>query len=52
MIQVLVVRPRSSRMRLQIQGLSKRYPNGVQALDQVGLDLSPGMLGLQWYAGQ
>jgi ABC-type multidrug transport system ATPase subunit len=33
-------------MRLQIQGLSKRYPNGVQALDQVTLDLPPGMFGL------
>lgn len=33
-------------MRLQIQGLSKRYPNGVQALDQVDLDLAPGMFGL------
>src|SRR5882724_2676208 len=33
-------------MRLQIQGLSKRYPNGVQALDRVELDLAPGMFGL------
>jgi ABC-2 type transport system ATP-binding protein len=33
-------------MRLQIQGLSKRYPNGVQALDRVDLDLAPGMFGL------
>ncbi|MDB6085575.1 MAG: transporter ATP-binding protein [Gammaproteobacteria bacterium] len=33
-------------MRLRIQGLSKRYPNGVQALDRVELDLAPGMFGL------
>jgi ABC-2 type transport system ATP-binding protein len=33
-------------MRLQIQELSKRYPNGVQALDRVDLDLAPGMFGL------
>jgi ABC-2 type transport system ATP-binding protein len=33
-------------MRLQIKGLSKRYPNGVQALDRVELDLAPGMFGL------
>lgn len=33
-------------MRLQIRGLSKRYPKGVQALDQVNLDLAPGMFGL------
>jgi len=33
-------------MRLQIQGLSKRYPGGVQALDQVSLTLAPGMFGL------
>ncbi|HEY3785448.1 MAG TPA: ABC transporter ATP-binding protein [Steroidobacteraceae bacterium] len=33
-------------MRLTIRGLSKRYPNGVQALEQVSLDLSPGMFGL------
>jgi ABC-2 type transport system ATP-binding protein len=32
-------------MRLQIRGLSKRY-NAVQALDQVNLDLAPGMFGL------
>ncbi|HVO47602.1 MAG TPA: ABC transporter ATP-binding protein [Steroidobacteraceae bacterium] len=33
-------------MRLQIRDLSKRYPNGVQALDHVSLDLWPGMFGL------
>jgi ABC-type multidrug transport system ATPase subunit len=33
-------------MRLLIEGLSKRYPNGVQALDRVELDLAPGMFGL------
>jgi ABC-2 type transport system ATP-binding protein len=33
-------------MQLSIRGLSKRYANGVQALDQVSLELSPGMFGL------
>src|SRR6185437_848734 len=33
-------------MRLKIRALSKRYPNGVQALEQVSLDISPGMFGL------
>jgi ABC-2 type transport system ATP-binding protein len=33
-------------MQLQIRGLSKRYPNGVQALDRVDLELAPGMFGL------
>lgn len=33
-------------MQLKIRGLSKRYPNGVQALEQISLDLSPGMFGL------
>lgn len=40
MIQVVAV-PTEELMRLQIQGLSKRYPNGVQALDRVELDLAP-----------
>jgi ABC-2 type transport system ATP-binding protein len=33
-------------MRLMIRGLSKRYANGVQALDEVSLELAPGMFGL------
>ena len=33
-------------MQLEIRGLSKRYPNGVQALDQVSLSVPPGMFGL------
>ncbi len=33
-------------MQLSIQGLSKRYPNGVQALNQVSLDIPIGMFGL------
>jgi len=33
-------------MRLTIRDLSKRYPNGVQALDAVSLTIDPGMFGL------
>lgn len=33
-------------MRLQIQNLQKTYPNGVQALDQISLDIHRGMFGL------
>jgi len=33
-------------MRLLIRELSKKYPNGVQALDQVSLTIEPGMFGL------
>ncbi len=33
-------------MTLQIDRLSKRYPNGVQALDEVSLNVGPGMFGL------
>jgi ABC-2 type transport system ATP-binding protein len=33
-------------MHLRIDGLSKRYPGGVQALDQVSLDIAPGLFGL------
>ena len=33
-------------MDLEIEGLSKRYPNGVQALRDVSLRISPGMFGL------
>jgi ABC-type multidrug transport system ATPase subunit len=33
-------------MNLVIRGLSKRYANGVQALDNVSLDIGPGMFGL------
>lgn len=33
-------------MKLRIANLSKRYPNGVQALDNVHLEISPGMFGL------
>ncbi len=31
---------------LEISGLSKTYPNGVQALDDVSLTIKPGMFGL------
>jgi len=31
---------------LDIRNLSKRYPNGVQALDNVSLSIGPGMFGL------
>ena len=31
---------------LEISGLSKTYPNGVQALDDVSLTIRPGMFGL------
>jgi ABC-2 type transport system ATP-binding protein len=33
-------------MQLTIRDLSKRYPNGVQALDRVSLTVPPGMFGL------
>ena len=33
-------------MQLSIRNLSKRYGNGVQALDDVSLDIAPGMFGL------
>ena len=33
-------------MQLTIRNLSKRYANGVQALDNVSLDIAPGMFGL------
>jgi ABC-type multidrug transport system ATPase subunit len=33
-------------MTLRIEGLSKRYPNGVQALKDVSLSIEPGMFGL------
>lgn len=33
-------------MQLQIRDLSKKYPNGVQALDRVSLTIKPGMFGL------
>ncbi len=33
-------------MKLQIKNLSKTYPNGVKALDNVSLNISPGMYGL------
>src|SRR5499427_3008381 len=33
-------------MQLQITGLSKRYPNGTQALQDVSLSISQGMFGL------
>src|SRR3954469_18666739 len=33
-------------MDLVIQGLSKKYPNGVQALKDVSLTIQPGMFGL------
>src|SRR5688572_23756969 len=33
-------------MELKIQGLSKRYPGGVQALSDVDLTIGPGMFGL------
>ncbi|HTV18762.1 MAG TPA: ABC transporter ATP-binding protein [Polyangiaceae bacterium] len=33
-------------MNLEIEHLSKRYPNGVQALDDVSLSIAPGMFGL------
>ena len=33
-------------MQLAIQNLSKRYANGVQALDNVNLSIAPGMFGL------
>lgn len=33
-------------MQLDIRILSKRYANGVQAIDHVSLTIPPGMLGL------
>src|SRR5262245_34742673 len=33
-------------MELRIEGLSKRYPNGVQALQDVTLNIPQGMFGL------
>ena len=33
-------------MQLTLRDLSKRYANGVQALDKVSLDIAPGMFGL------
>jgi len=33
-------------MELRISGLSKRYPNGVQALDDISLTIPAGMFGL------
>jgi ABC-2 type transport system ATP-binding protein len=33
-------------VQLTITNLSKRYPNGVQALDNVSLSITPGMFGL------
>ena len=33
-------------MSLTISGLSKTYPNGTQALNNVSLDIPPGMFGL------
>jgi ABC-2 type transport system ATP-binding protein len=33
-------------MELRIEGLSKRYPGGVQALSDVNLTIGPGMFGL------
>ena len=33
-------------MQLEIRNLSKRYANGVQALDNVSLTIAPGMFGL------
>jgi ABC-2 type transport system ATP-binding protein len=33
-------------MHLTIRDLSKRYANGVQALDRISLDIAPGMFGL------
>jgi len=33
-------------MKLSIQNISKTYSNGVKAIDQLSLDISPGMFGL------
>ena len=33
-------------MQLNIRDLSKKYPNGTQALKNVSLDIPPGMFGL------
>src|SRR5205085_1911494 len=35
-----------NRMLLQIENLSKTYPNGTRALDDVSLSIPPGMFGL------
>jgi ABC-2 type transport system ATP-binding protein len=43
-IQALSLPPTA--MQLSIRNLSKRYANGVQALDNVSLDIAPGMFGL------
>src|SRR4051812_18138431 len=37
---------REVRMQLVIRDLSKRYGNGVQALDRISLEIGPGMFGL------
>jgi ABC-2 type transport system ATP-binding protein len=37
---------REARMELRIENLSKRYPNGVQALQDVSLNIPLGMFGL------
>src|SRR6266545_1760325 len=39
-------RAHEGNMQLEIRDLSKRYPNGVQALANVSLDIGPGMFGL------
>src|SRR5688500_3991285 len=36
----------STALELRIQGISKTYPNGVKALQNVSLTLTPGMFGL------
>ena len=33
-------------MMLFIQNLTKAYPNGVKALDEINLEIQPGMFGL------
>ena len=33
-------------MELRIEGLSKVYPNGVKALDNISLNIPSGMFGL------
>src|SRR5207249_10348529 len=38
--------PGSPKMELRIEGLSKTYPNGVRALDNVSLTIPCGMYGL------
>src|SRR3982074_754614 len=39
-------KPENRDVQLTIANLSKRYPNGVQALDNVSLTIAPGMFGL------